>query len=216
VRICVSVAPPLAFSLNSFFIINRRLICALAVLSGACGCAHERPVAAPTRPIHLVDLQDDPFDFWEKSQGKVVVVVFTRTDCPISNRFAPEIRRLDEQYRARGVNFYLVYVDPSEAPDAIRRHLYGYDYHCPGLRDPKHELVAYCGAKATPEAVVFGKDRTITYQGRISDQYVEVGNARATAVQHDLADAIEATVLGKPVATPRTKAIGCPIADLKE
>ena len=107
-------------------------------------------------------------------------------------------------------------MDPHEQPDAIREHLRQYEYPCSGLRDPKHALVAYCKATVTPEAVVFGKDGDIKYQGRINNQYVDLGNSRTEVTSNDLADAIEATLLGQPVKTPRTRAIGCSIADLKD
>ncbi len=113
------------------------------------------------------------------------------------------------------MKFYLIYVDPHEQPDAIRQHLQEYEYRCPGIRDPEHTLVAYCKATATPETVVFNENREIVYQGRINDQYVNLGNARSEATTNDLANAIESTVQGQPVATPRTRAIGCSIADLK-
>jgi hypothetical protein len=168
-------------------------------------------------PIRLLDLDGQPFDLWRPDKAAVAtVVVFTRTDCPISNQYAPEIRRLYETYRPRGVDFYLIYVDPREQPDDIRRHLREYDYPCRGLRDPGHTLVAHCGATATPEAVVFGPDRSITYLGRVDDLYADIGRSRAEPTTHDLADAIESTVLGRPVAKPRTKAVGCLIADLKD
>jgi hypothetical protein len=186
------------------------------------GCARDgsdRP--APTaRPfvepaVGLLDLDGRPFDLWG-GPSAVTVVLFTRTDCPISNRYAPEIRRLYERYHPRDVEFYLVYVDPNETGDTVRRHLAEYGYPCPGLLDPKHEFVARCHATATPEAVVFGKDRAITYQGRVDDLYADLGRPRDEPTTHDLADAIEATVLGRPVAVPRTKAVGCVIADVKD
>jgi len=54
------------------------------------------------------------------------------------------------------------------------------------------------------------------YRGRVDDLYVDFGQARAEPTTHDLADAIESTLLGKSVANPRTQAIGCLIADLKD
>ncbi len=170
-----------------------------------------------THPIYLLDLRGNPFDLWQhQKQAVVTVVVFIRTDCPISNRFAPEIDRLCALYQPRGVAFYLIYVDPRETADGIRQHLHDYAYPCGGLRDPAHSLVAYCHATTTPEAVVFDAHRDIVYEGRISDLYVEVGNARPEATKHDLADAIQATLNGRPVVNPRTKTLGCAIADLKE
>ena len=55
----------------------------------------------------------------------------------------------------------------------------------------------------------------MAYRGRIDDRNVELGKSRSTAVKRDLADAIAATLAGEPIAEPFTKAVGCPIADLK-
>jgi hypothetical protein len=204
------------------------VVLAAIMLGGAAGCTNDPPAPATAKenfastlesrhePIHLVDLGGDKFDLWHQDPTPITVVLFTRTDCPISNRIAPEICRLHEIYHPRGVEFYLIYVDPSEQPQAIRRHLAEYGYPCQALRDPQHTLVAHCHATATPEAVVFNRNRVIIYQGRVSDLYADLGSARPQATAHDLADAIEATVQGQPVATPRTRAVGCAIADLKD
>ena len=165
--------------------------------------------------IQLLDLDGQAFDLWSAARPPVTVVVFTRSDCPISNRLAPEIRHLYELYQPQGVAFYLVYVDPSESPEAIRQHLREYNYPCPGLRDPQHTLVDFCQATTTPEAVVFNRDRTTTYRGRINNLYEDLGRPRAEATTHELADAIEATLQGRPIAAPYVQAVGCRIADLR-
>lgn len=188
-----------------------------AAFVSVAGCADKPSVGVPPPSIasDVLDLDGHPFDCLADSAGNILVVIFSRTDCPISNRFAPEIRGLVERFRPRGVEFFLVYVDPAETPDVIRRHLSEYHYPCRALRDPKHALVAHCSATTTPEAVVFNKDREITYRGRINDLYVELGQPRPVATTHDLADAIEAAFAGSPVANRVTKPVGCPIADLR-
>ncbi len=184
-----------------------------AVCIGIIGCGRGDP--GWVNSLRLLDLDDKPVELWKNGHDAITVVIFTRTDCPIANRYAPEIRRLYDTFHQRGVEFVLIYVDPREQSEAIRRHLQEYGYPCPGLRDPQHTLVAHCKAITTPEAVVFNKDRSIAYAGRVDDLYLEVSKPRAEATTHDLADAIESTLLGQPVANPRTKAIGCLIADLK-
>lgn len=196
------------------------LVAALA-LASTVGCTTRQAIYSDHQPcsvtapsqIQILDLDGQPFDLWQH-QDRVVVAVFTRSDCPISNRFAPEIRQMCATYQPRGVDFYLVYVDPLEEPEAIRRHLQEFDYPCPGLRDPQHQLVAHCQATITPEAVVFNRHQQIAYLGRVNNLYSELGSARPEPTTHDLADAIEAALAGKAVPNPRTKAIGCPIADL--
>ena len=162
-----------------------------------------------------VEVDGKSFDLRKSSAGRVHVAVFTRSDCPVSNQFAPEIRGLFEKLHPQGVEFYLVYVDPNEKPEAIREHLRQYEYPCTGLRDPEHSLVAQTGATVTPEAVVFDGDWRIAYRGRINDEYVEVGKSRTSSIRHDLQEAIEATLAGRPVAEPVTRAVGCYIGDLR-
>lgn len=204
--------------------VQLRCIVVVGVLASALGCGgasnssqQDGPdIESTLLPAGLLDLDGNAFDLWNQEPARATVVLFTRSDCPISNRYAPEIRRLHETYHARGANFFLVYVDPRERPETIRAHLKEYEYPCQGLRDPRHTLVELCQATTTPEAVVFDRDRSIVYLGRIDDLYADVGKARAAATTHDLVDAIEATIQGRPVANPRTEAVGCPIADLRE
>jgi hypothetical protein len=177
------------------------------------GCA--RQDTALTDVAQLLDLDDKPFDLWTDSSAPATVVVFTRGDCPISNRYAPEVRRLCEEFQPRGVRFFLVYVDPQETAESVRAHLAEYEYSIPGLRDPRHGLVEETGATVTPEAVVFDSERKIAYRGRIDNLFADFGKARPAATTHELADAIAATLAGEPVAAPETKAVGCYIGDLK-
>src|SRR5689334_10469573 len=95
----------------------------VAALLTGCGRDAVAPPAAADVAIHLLDLDGHPFDLWPPDRAAVTVVLFTRTDCPIANRYAPDVRRLYQTYHPRGVEFVLVYVDPRESADAIRRHL---------------------------------------------------------------------------------------------
>src|SRR6266576_7270004 len=59
---------------------------------------------------------------------KTIVFLFTSTDCPISNRYAPEVRRIAEAFGSKGVVFRLVYPSPAEDAKAIREHMTAYAY----------------------------------------------------------------------------------------
>lgn len=165
--------------------------------------------------IVLFDLSGQQVNPLGTKNFVATVFLFTRTDCPISNRYAPEVRRLFERYEPEGIEFQLIYVDPDEDAEMIRQHLSDYSYPCGALRDPEHRLVEFSGATRTPEAAVFTSDRRLAYLGRINDQYIDFGKARHKASAHDLADALDAILAGKAVAQPKTEAIGCYISDLK-
>jgi peroxiredoxin len=165
--------------------------------------------------FQLTDIDGKPFDMRRSSTGRVHVAVFVRSDCPISNRSAPEVRELCSTFQPQGVDMYLIYVDPRESAEAIHNHIREYEYTCPALRDSKHALATATEASVTPEAVVFDKDWKIVYRGRINNQFEDFGKSRENPTTHDLRDAIDATLAGRSVAEPVTKAIGCYIDDLK-
>ncbi|HUL15254.1 MAG TPA: redoxin domain-containing protein [Terriglobales bacterium] len=147
------------------------------------------------------------------SEGKVIVLLFIRTDCPVSNRYAPTIRQLSAAYAAQA-RFWLVYPDKDESPAAIRTHDHDYGYTLSALRDPEHILVKLAGATITPEAAVFATDGHLVYHGRIDNWFVDFGRKRAAPTIHDLKKAIEAAVAGQPATLPTQHAVGCYIADL--
>ncbi len=191
------------------------------LLSGGRNCFADETHGSSVRDMKLpatmdlVDVDGQPFDLRKASNGRVHIVVFVRSDCPISNKLAPEVRELCTAFKSHDADFYLVYVDPRESAEAIRTHLHDYEYTCPALRDMKHELAMATGATVTPEAVVFDHDWKVAYRGRINNQFEDIGKCRDKATTHELRDAIEAALAGRTIAEPETKAIGCYIDDLK-
>jgi hypothetical protein len=143
------------------------------------------------------------------------VLIFVSTDCPVSNRYAPDIQRLYQEFAPLGVRFQLVYPNASDDAAAIAAHLKEYGYPASiGAADPTHKLVRSVGATITPEAVVLGADRRLLYRGRIDDRFVELGRERPRPTTHDLRDALIAALAGRQVKAPTTQAVGCFIADM--
>lgn len=161
------------------------------------------------------DLDGRPFDPLA-TRAAATALIFVGPDCPISNRYAPEIQRLSALYERDGVLFFLVYPDPQLSSASIRQHLAQFAYELPALRDPQHALVDLAEAGATPQAAVFDGAGALVYSGRIDDRYIDFGKQRPTARTHDLDEALQATLAGRRPATARTPAVGCYIADLKE
>ena len=143
------------------------------------------------------------------------VLVFISTDCPISNRYAPEITRLHAEFATKGVRFRLVYPNPLDDEAAIDKHIAAYGYPHVAVRDRAHELVKKTGATITPEAVVLDGREQVVYRGRIDDRFVELGRERTSPTTRDLRNAITAALAGRRVSPSRTQAVGCFIADMK-
>ena len=141
------------------------------------------------------------------------VLVFTTTDCPISNRYAPEIKRLAEVYVGR-VQFRLVYPVPSDSEEMIRAHVSKFGYPAAWQRDEQQRLVKRTGVTVTPEVAVIDSRGTLLYRGRIDDRYITFGKDRPQPTVRDLQRSLDAILAGKPVPVAQTQAIGCIISDL--
>ena len=174
-------------------------------------CADEPTV----NDLRLPDLDGRQVAPLLAKDAKAIVFIFIRTDCPLSNRYAPEVRRLDNKFAKSGVRFWLVYPDPGESGEIIRNHIKEYEYRLKALRDPEHKLVKMTGAQVTPEAAVFSPGGRMIYRGRIDDRYVALGKARPAPTTRDLEQVLEAILEGKQVTNRTTAAIGCFIPDLR-
>jgi hypothetical protein len=147
----------------------------------------------------------------ELGDAKAAVFIFVEVECPISNSYAPEINRIVGDYSAKGINFYIVYPESGLTADQVKQHATAYGYHCPALMDADHLLVNLFHVAVTADAVVVGRDGRVLYHGRIDDLYLDFGKKRFAATTHELRDALDAVTGDRPVATPVTKAVGCPI-----
>lgn len=188
-----------------------RLSVALAAFAALTAYAADVDRVDPS--ISIVDIAgrtQHPF-----ASGKAAsLVFFVTTDCPISNAYAPEIRRICETYADR-VGCSLDYVDPTLKAPEVAKHFADYGHgKYPATIDVSHTLVKAAGATVTPEAllIVAGK---IAYRGRIDDKNAALGVTRPRATRADLRLAIDAVLAGKPVEEARTHAVGCFITPLE-
>jgi hypothetical protein len=181
----------------------------LAAMLLGCLC-QPRLVQAQT----AFDLDGKSVDPLTAAGGKIVVLVFLRLDCPVSSRYAPVIQKISSE-RGDDVSFWLVFPDKTETSKTIQKYLQDYGYLLPALRDPEHVLVKLAQAETTPEVAVFDHNRHLVYHGRIDNWYVEFGRPRPAPTTHELNDAIEAALSGKPITPSAVKGVGCYISDLE-
>ncbi len=182
--------------------LKRSVQCVL-LSAAVCLCLTVRLSSAASLP--------DPFS----GKASARVFVFARTDCPITNRYAPELQRIAAEFSTQGVQFWMVYPDPDETAPRIAAHMTEYQLPGKGLLDPHHDLARRAQATISPQAAVFDKSGRLVYSGRIDDRYVDFGKSRPAPTTHDLELAIANTLAGKPVAQAHTHAVGCYLADVQ-
>jgi len=142
--------------------------------------------------------------------GKANVLLFVQTDCPISNSYAPEIQRICKAYESKGVSCSLAYEDVRVDAAGARKHMKDFAYSgIAATIDSSRALADRARATITPAAVVVDASGAVRYRGRIDNFYASLGKPRQHVTEHDLTDALDAILAGKPVPRPETEALGC-------
>ena len=171
-------------------------------------------LAMATASTLAVDLDGRPVTQLAPPGSRAVVLFFAASDCPISNRYVPEMQRLTRQFEPSGVRVWFVYPNPGDSAKVVRAHDQEFSITANTALDNQQSLTQMAHATTTPEAAVFvprGGGLQEVYRGRIDDRYLSLGTERPQATRHDLEDAIRAVLAGKPVPQPGGPPVGCSI-----
>ena len=147
---------------------------------------------------------------------RAVAIFFVASDCPISDRTFPEMKRLREQFTPRGVKFYFVYPNTTERLADITTHQHAFDPGGEVLLDPAGELLRLAHARVTPEAAIVVATPAgwrLTYSGGMDDRYVHLGLERPRATRAFVEEALRALLSGKPVPAFVGNVVGCGIVN---
>jgi hypothetical protein len=169
--------------------------------------------AAP--PLTVRDLDGRAWTPLQPPAGEVDFLVFITTDCPISNRYAPEIARIAADYAPRGVRTLLVFAEASLDASRARAHLTSFFPSLPAVIDKDFALTASVGATVTPLAAIYTSSGR-AYRGRIDDLYVSIGQARREPTRRDVRLSLDAVIAGRPAPLTETTAFGCFIERIKK
>jgi thiol-disulfide isomerase/thioredoxin len=140
--------------------------------------------------------------------GAVRVLVFTTTECPIANSYAPRLVELADMWRNRDVEIVLVHVDPDATNESLRQHAADYALPFVIVHDREQRLCAQLGVEVTPECAVMVR-HGLAYLGRIDDRWRGRGKDSQSASTHDLRDAVDALLRGETPNVARTEPVGC-------
>lgn len=164
----------------------------------------------------LIDLEGDRRDPWGEVTESVLVLYFVEEVCPISNRYVPRMKAIEEEWSEQGVRFFMVYPSLGSSARSVEVHRKDFEIEMSALLDAGHVLVAKARANVTPECAVFvaseGREWRLVYHGRIDDQFIAFGKWRQEATQHDLRDTLKSIVSGVVPEFRHEQAVGCYIA----
>lgn len=146
------------------------------------------------------------------SEYPILVIAFTCNHCPYVIGSEDRIIRFVRDYQGRGVGFVAINSNetdnhPEDDFDHMVARAREKAYNFPYLRDEKQDAAKAFGAIKTPHFFVLDRERIVRYTGRMDDHPKD----ETQATTHELRDAVEDMLAGRPVATPVTDAVGCTI-----
>jgi hypothetical protein len=155
------------------------------------------------------------------AEADPTLYIFVTHECPIANRYAPEIGRIAEEHLDLVGPTVVVYADANALVKDCATHFGQYylasdapedEAHVASVtmvHDAQHEWVKRFDARAVPTAVI-ARGKTVLYHGRIDDRNPRLGARRVQAGQQDLREALAALRAGTLTPT-RTTVVGCSI-----
>ena len=130
----------------------RRLAAGVLVVAcaaqGAFAAKATVPVGQNVGKLAFKDIRYLPRSLADFSGKKAFVIVCTNTTCPLVQRYLPKLKRLDDKYRSRGVQFVSLNVGPGDSIREMAAHAVGFDLAFPTVKDINGETVAALGVRA--------------------------------------------------------------------
>jgi mono/diheme cytochrome c family protein len=197
-----------------------RRVCALAVIGllgavvPAVGDEAPAKIGSTIAPLQFKDIRYVVRSLDDLPNKAVYVLVFVTNDCPVAQKYMPALKRLDEEFRDRGVQFLAINAGAADSVMDMAEQAIRFECEFPFVKDFGAAAAQALGVTRTPQVVVLDAKRVLRYRGRIDDQY-RVGGTQPAATRADLREAIEAVVAGREVTVSETPVDGCVITRAK-
>lgn len=150
-----------------------------------------------------------PFD--DLRGKKATVVVFLSFECPVSNSYTRPLADMAKEYGKHGIAFVGISTNQEETRAQIAKYRKDFDLNFPVHLDTGYTAANAFAADITPEAFVLDAEGVLRYRGRIDSTWSDRLKKHNNAVRQDLKQVIGEMLSGRPIATPATVSIGCPI-----
>lgn len=139
--------------------------------------------------------------------------MFICNHCPYVKHILPELVQLAAKYKQKGVSFVAINANdadqhPQDGPRQMKELAKQIHFSFPYLYDQTQQVARNYHAACTPEFYVFDGSMRLAYHGQFDES--RPGNFKPVN-GHDLAQALDALLAGKPVPGAQQPSIGCSI-----
>ncbi len=141
----------------------------------------------------------------------ITVYVFLTENCPICKSVTLELKRMESNYRSKGIRFIGVFPNTDRSSDTtIAKFAKAYNLPFELKLDQDHQLTKQFSATITPEVFVMRThDLKVLYSGRIDNGFESIGKRRQVVTEHYLQTALDNILQQRPIDPAKTQAVGC-------
>ena len=164
------------------------------------------PVDTQLPNINFTSLTNKTFSLKHLHKKGPVIFVFLSAECPVAQRYAMRLKRLNSEFYKKQVSIVGVYSNENDSVDDVKAYITRAEFTFPIVKDTDGSLARHLGATMTPQAHLVDTSGVLRYRGPIDDNRYE------TRVKHNyMKDALVAVLNRKPVIVKEAPAFGCTI-----
>lgn len=164
------------------------------------------PIGSKFTDVDFTSIHRDTYSLSSLSKQGPIIFVFLSAECPVAQRYAMRLKRMQREFTNENVTIVGVYSNVNDSVNDVQEYLKKAEYPFPIVKDVNGRIARHLGATMTPQAHLIDTSKVLRYRGPIDDNRYE------TRVKHNyLKDALVAILSGKEVKVKETPAFGCTI-----
>lgn len=150
----------------------------------------------------------------ENVKGRLAtVIMFICNHCPFVKHVNPELVKLANDYKNRGIGFVAISANdiinyPDDSPELMAKTAHQLKYQFPYLYDESQEVAKAYDAACTPDFFIYDEALRLVYRGQLDDS--RPGN-EITLTGKDIRNALDCIINDQPVPELQIPSIGCNI-----
>ena len=162
----------------------------------------------------LVNAVDNKLYSLQELKGdKATVIMFICNHCPFVIHVNPELVKMANEYKTKGVNFIAISANdivnyPQDAPKFMKEVAEKLNYPFPYLFDESQEVAKAYNAACTPDFYVFNANLKSVYHGQLDN--ARPGNGEPLTGK-DIRIALDNILNNKPAVEHPKPSVGCGI-----
>lgn len=171
------------------------------------------PLGTVAPDFRLPDTNGRIVSLSEFRGAPATLILFICNHCPYVKHIRDELAKLGREYQGKGVAVVAISSNdaenyPADGPEKMKEEAKLAGYTFPYLFDETQAVAKSYRAACTPDIFLFDRDMKLVYRGQLDGSRPR-NDVPVTG--RDLRDALDAVILGKPVAANQIPSMGCNI-----